>query len=257
MNLILSSFHRCLSMKYIACLLIVVMGCTSPEAQTTPPTTGLLPTAPTTGTLFAAYGLDKLGLDQTAFNLAMRGMELVPKKKPFLLIADMTQPSSAKRLYVLDLTKKEVILRTYVAHGQNSGGLMATHFSNASDSKQTSLGFYRVMGRYHGKHGLSLKLKGLEKGFNDNVFARNIVLHGADYVCEDTVRAKGRPGHSEGCPAIPHAASKLIINRVEGGACLFIYSPDPTYLATSSFVNAPGTACPAEAGLQRKSALSR
>ena len=237
-------------MKYIACLLIVVMGCTSPEAQTTPPSTGLLLTAQTTGTLFAAYGLDTLGLSQTAFDLAMRGMELVPRKKPFLLIADMTQPSSAKRFYVLDLAKKEVLLRTYVAHGQNSGGLMATQFSNVSDSKQTSLGFYRVMGRYRGKHGLSLKLKGLEKGFNDNVFARNIVLHGADYVCEDTIRAKGRPGHSEGCPAIPHAANKLIISKVEGGACLFVYYSDSTYLATSSFVNAPGT-------LHKGSVLSR
>nr|ARK13701.1 hypothetical protein A6C57_16290 [Fibrella sp. ES10-3-2-2] len=191
--------------------------------------------------MFATLGLDTLGLNQSVFDLALRGMKLVPKKKPYLLIADMTQPSSAKRLYVLDLEKKEVLLRTYVAHGRNSGGLMATQFSNATNSNQTSLGFYRVMGRYHGKHGLSLKLKGLEKGFNDNVFARNIVLHGADYVSEDTVRVRGQLGHSEGCPAIPNAITKLILGKVEGGACLFVYYPDPTYLAASSFVNATVT----------------
>jgi hypothetical protein len=94
------------------------------------------------------------------------------------------------------------------------------------------------MGRYQGKHGLSLKLKGLEKGFNDNVFARNIVLHGADYVSEDTVRVKGQLGHSEGCPAIPNAIPKSILTKVEGGACLFVYYPDPNYLAASSFVKA-------------------
>ncbi len=190
------------------------------------------------GGLYSTLGLDTLGLNPTVFDMALRGMERVPKKKPFLLIADMTQPSSAKRLYVLDLEKKTVLLRTYVAHGRKSGGLMATQFSNLKNSNQTSLGFYRVMGRYQGKHGLSLKLKGLEKGFNDNVFSRNIVLHAADYVSEDTVRVRGQLGYSEGCPAIPHAISKLLLKKVEGGACLFVYYPDPTYLATSSFVNA-------------------
>ena len=228
-----------MSLKYIACLFGFIVGCTAPEAKTTTQTKRVLPGVRTTGTLFADYGLDTLGLSPRAFDLALRGMPLVPRKKPFLLIADMTQPSSANRLYVLDLVKTRVVLRTYVAHGRNSGGLMANRFSNVPNSNQTSLGFYRVMGRYHGKHGLSLKLKGLEKGFNDNVFARSIVLHGADYVCEDTVRVKGQPGHSEGCPAIPHAVGKLIMGKAEGGACLFVYYPDSTYLATSVFANAP------------------
>ncbi|XWW46125.1 murein L,D-transpeptidase catalytic domain family protein [Fibrella sp. USSR17] len=228
-------------MKYISCLFVLIFGCTSLETKTTAQPDAPLPKVRVTGTLFATLGLDTLGLNQSVFDLALRGMKLVPKKKPYLLIADMTQPSSAKRLYVLDLEKKEVLLRTYVAHGRNSGGLMATQFSNATNSNQTSLGFYRVMGRYHGKHGLSLKLKGLEKGFNDNVFARNIVLHGADYVSEDTVRVRGQLGHSEGCPAIPNAITKLILGKVEGGGCLFVYYPDPTYLAASSFVNATVT----------------
>lgn len=225
-------------MKYIACLLVLLSGCSSLETKTT--LKAELPPPPQLATepMYTALGLDTLGLTPTVFDLAWRGMQLVPKKKPFLLIADMTQPSSAKRLYVLDLDKKTVLLRTYVAHGRQSGGLMATQFSNLTNSNQTSLGFYRVMGRYHGKHGLSLKLKGLEKGFNDNVFARNIVLHGADYVCEDTVRIKGQLGHSQGCPAIPNAISKQLLTKVEGGACLFVYYPDPTYLAASSFVNA-------------------
>ncbi|RYG57618.1 MAG: hypothetical protein EON56_02105 [Alphaproteobacteria bacterium] len=53
----------------------------------------------------------------------------------------------------------------------------------------------------------------------------------------DTVRVKGQLGHSEGCPAIPNAVSMTMVKVVEGGACLFVYYPDPTYLRTSSFVN--------------------
>lgn len=223
-------------MKFIVFLFILLAGCTSLETKTSGPAEITPPEKLATEALYTTLGLDTLGLNPAVFDLAWRGMQRVPKKKPFLLIADMTQPSSAKRLYVLDLVKKELLLRTYVAHGRNSGGLMATRFSNQISSNQTSLGFYRVMGRYHGKHGLSLKLKGLEKGFNDNVFSRTIVLHGADYVCEDTIRVRGQLGHSEGCPAIPNAISKQILKKVEGGACLFVYYPDPTYLATSSFV---------------------
>lgn len=228
-------------MKYITCLLVLLTSCTSLETKTATKAEVVQPVKLATSPLYDSLGLDTLGLNPAVFDLAWRGMQLVPRKKPFLLIADMTQPSSAKRLYVLDLEKKTVLLRTYVAHGRKSGGLMATQFSNLTNSNQTSLGFYRVMGRYHGKHGLSLKLKGLEKGFNDNVFSRNIVLHGADYVCEDTVRLTGQLGHSEGCPAIPNASTKLILEKVEGGACLFVYYPDPTYLAASSFVNAHQT----------------
>ena len=224
-------------MKYAACLLIFLIGCSSLDTKTTTQPEVATPISGATGLLYTTLGLDTLGLNPVVFDMAWRGMQLVPKKKPFLLIADMTQPSSAKRLYVVDLVKKTVLLRTYVAHGRKSGGLMATQFSNQKNSNQTSLGFYRIMGRYYGKHGLSLKLKGLEKGFNDNVFSRNIVLHGADYVSEDTVRVKGQLGYSEGCPAIPHAITKLLLGKVEGGACLFVYYPDPTYLATSSFVN--------------------
>ncbi|MBO0948112.1 murein L,D-transpeptidase catalytic domain family protein [Fibrella forsythiae] len=224
-------------MKYVACLLVLILGCTSLETKVNQSAEIAQPVKLATGPLYDSLGLAKLGLNPVVFDLAWRGMQLIPKTKPLLLIADMTKPSSEKRLYVLDLKKKLILFHTYVAHGRHSGGLLATQFSNEINSNQTSLGFYRTMGRYHGKHGLSLKLKGLEKGVNDNVFSRNIVLHGADYVSEDTVRLKGQLGHSEGCPAIPNAVSMTMVKTVEGGACLFVYYPDPTYLRTSSFVN--------------------
>ena len=57
-----------------------------------------------------------------------------------LAIADMSQPSTAQRLYIIDMDAKKVVLRTWVAHGQNSGDLTATKFSNRDDSHETSLG---------------------------------------------------------------------------------------------------------------------
>jgi hypothetical protein len=87
-----------------------------------------------------------------------------------------------------------------------------------------------------GKHGLSLQLKGLEKGYNDNAYNRNIVLHGADYVCEDFIRKTGRLGRSQGCPAVPYSESKGIIQAVKDGTCLFVYYPNPDYLKKSTFL---------------------
>ena len=187
--------------------------------------------------LYDDLDLERAGLSRRAFELGVGGMCLVPRPKPILLVADMTQPSTEKRLYVIDIEKRKLLFQTYVAHGQASGTLRPGQFSNQPASMQTSLGFYRTMGRYKGKHGMSLKLRGLEPGINDNVFARNIVLHGADYVCEDTIRHTGMLGRSQGCPAIPNAVSRPMIDAVEGGACLFIYYPDRTYLATSSFIS--------------------
>lgn len=186
--------------------------------------------------LYDDLDLDRLGLNRRAYELGVSGMRYVQKPKPLLLLADMTQPSVNKRLYVIDLAHRKLLFQTYVAHGQGSGTLQPRQFSNVAASMQSSLGFYRTMGRYWGKHGLSLKLKGLEPGINDEVFARNIVLHGAGYVCEDTIRQTGMLGRSQGCPAVPDALSTPIIDAVEGGATLFVYYPDNTYLARSAFV---------------------
>lgn len=161
--------------------------------------------------------------------------------KATITIVDMSQPSTHKRLYVVDLLAKKLLFNTYVAHGQNSGDLVPSKFSNTQSSFQSSLGFYQTLNTYMGKHGLSLQLKGLEKGFNDNVFNRNIVLHGADYVCEDMIRKTGRLGRSQGCPAVPYADSKAIIQAVKGGTCLFVYAPNPSYLSQSAYLTEPYT----------------
>ena len=124
-----------------------------------------------------------------------------------------------------------------MSHGKNSGLNYAERFSNTPESLQSSLGFYRTKGTYFGKHGLSLKLDGLETGFNDKAEERAIVMHGAEYIGTNRANA-AYMGRSFGCPAVPQAQSAQIINILKNGSCLFIYHPTQKYLNASKILNA-------------------
>ncbi|MBC7651756.1 MAG: murein L,D-transpeptidase catalytic domain family protein, partial [Deinococcales bacterium] len=89
---------------------------------------------------------------------------------------------------------------------------------------------------YIGKHGLSMRLEGEEKGINDNAISRGIVMHSAEYVNEALIRSQGYIGRSQGCPAVPPQLHKAIINKIKNGSCLFMYSPAKYYLSNSTFV---------------------
>ncbi|GAB3556343.1 murein L,D-transpeptidase catalytic domain family protein [Spirosoma fluminis] len=186
--------------------------------------------------VYDQLNLSHTGLQKSVFEYALRGWQKMGATKPVLSIVDMSQPSTKKRLYVVDLQNKKLLFNTYVSHGRNSGDLVPNQFSNTQSSFQTSLGFYQTLKTYMGKHGLSLQLQGMEKGYNDNAYNRNIVLHGADYVCEDFIRKTGRLGRSQGCPAVPYAESKGIIQAVKDGTCLFVYYPNTDYLKNSAFL---------------------
>lgn len=98
------------------------------------------------------------------------------------------------------------------------------------------MGFYITKGTYQGKHGLSLKLSGLERGFNDNAEARAVVMHGAEYI--GTSRSDAAfMGRSFGCPAVSQAESAKVINILKNGAALFIYHPTAKYLNASKILN--------------------
>lgn len=161
---------------------------------------------------------------------------LLPFSKSILSIIDFRLPSVKKRFWVIDLKTKTVLYHTYVAHGENSGGNYAIDFSNSEGSHQSSLGFYKTQETYFGKNGLSLRLKGLEHGFNTNARERYVVLHGATYATEEYIRENGVLGNSEGCPAIPMGLHIPIINLTKEGTCLFIYFPDARYLESSTFI---------------------
>ena len=100
---------------------------------------------------------DRMGYE--VFQAAMSHIRNMDQGQGILAIADMSRPSSEKRLTVIDLEIGVVLMHTYVAHGQGSGELMAETFSNQEGSHQTSLGLYRV-GReiVSPKHGAALLL---------------------------------------------------------------------------------------------------
>lgn len=179
-------------------------------------------------------------LSRELYRLARRGYHKLKAanrlSSPLLTIVDFSLPSSEKRLFIIDMEQQKVLIHTLVAHGRNSGEKMASRFSNLDASHQSSLGFYVTGGTYTGSNGYSLKLKGLEPGFNDRAESRAIVMHGAPYVSENVVKSTGRLGRSWGCPAVSQQEHKKIIDLIKGGSCLFIYAPQKNYLAASTLL---------------------
>jgi len=186
--------------------------------------------------------LNYSGLNRRAFDLAQKGYEKLKEQGEFLndaiiSIIDFSLPSSAKRLFVIDMKNYKLLFNTYVAHGRNSGKEFARSFSNKPSSFKSSLGFYVTGNTYFGENGFSLKLEGLEKGINDNADRRAIVMHGADYVNESLLQSQGFMGRSLGCPAISKQDYKQVINMIKDKTCLFIFSPDNNYLSASPILN--------------------
>ena len=188
--------------------------------------------------LYQELQLSKLGLKQDIFSKAVTGWSMLSKTQHsensnMLSIADLSQSSNLKRLYVIDMENKKVLFNTYVAHGRNSGEEFAHFFSNKLNSYQSSLGFYLTENTYQGTHGLSMKLKGIEKGINDVAEERGIVMHAADYVCDAFIKQNGRLGRSQGCPAVSQEFCQPIINAIKNGSYLFMFYPDSNYLHKS------------------------
>ncbi len=65
---------------------------------------------------------------------------------------------------------KKILFNSLVAHGKNTGEEFPRKFSNTESSLQSSLGFYVTESTYNGSNGFSLKLHGMDKGFNDRAF---------------------------------------------------------------------------------------
>jgi hypothetical protein len=191
--------------------------------------------------IYDSLHLNELGLNQKVFRMALKGMEKLRKmgrltNDRILSIVDFSQPSVNKRLYVIDVDNCELLYNTLVAHGMKSGKEKALSFSNKPSSNKSSLGFYVTNRTYNGSNGYSLRLQGVEKGFNDNAAKRAIVIHGADYVNGNYITSQGYIGRSLGCPALPPELSRPLIDDIKEGSCLFIYHPTSTYLAKSQLV---------------------
>jgi len=181
-------------------------------------------------------------ISKTVFNLAFNAYENLRahnklSEKPIITLVDFTKPSTEKRLWVIDVEAEKILFKDYCAHGKNTGHNLAKKFSNINSSYQSSLGFYKTGEIYYGKHGKSLRLDGLEKGFNCQARNRAIVMHGADYVSEDFIKKQGRLGRSFGCPSVTTELTEPIIDAIADETLLFLYYPDSTYLKESPILS--------------------
>ena len=169
---------------------------------------------------------------QLALRAHDRALAAHQTASPIMTVIDYSLPSRERRLWVLDLEHGDVLARTLVAHGKGTGGDLARDFSNIEGSNQSSLGTFVTGATYQGKHGLSLRLRGLDAALNSNAEARGIVVHAADYVNDAIVSQLGRLGRSQGCPALNPAVASRIIGLIKGGTVVFSYFPAPALAAT-------------------------
>lgn len=168
--------------------------------------------------------------------LNLKDQGAISEEKSLLTICDFSLSSNVPRMWVIDVKKKKVLFHTLVAHGQGTGEEYAREFSNIEGSHQSSVGFFVTKDTYYGDNGYSLRLEGMDVGYNHNAMSRAIVMHGADYVSESFIQANQRLGRSWGCPAVSRKLAKPIIDAIKGGSCLFIYYPDKKYLASSKWL---------------------
>jgi len=150
-----------------------------------------------------------------------------------LAVIDYSLPSTQPRLWVFDVARGRLLFQELVAHGRNTGEKVAERFSNVEGSKMSSLGLFQTTETYYGSNGYSLRMRGLDTGFNDNALTRAIVMHGAPYVSEAIAERLGRLGRSWGCPAVRQEVARTVIDTLKGGGLLFAYYPDRKWLNES------------------------
>jgi L,D-transpeptidase catalytic domain len=191
--------------------------------------------------VYETAGLEASGLSYNIFKKALIGFinlknsDKLSQTSSMLTVIDFSKSSCQKRMWIIDVLNKSIVLHTWVAHGENSGDDIPKKFSDRVDSKQSSLGFYLTNDVYFGDHGRSLKLDGLDEGFNANARKRAIVIHAADYVCENLINLKGRLGRSFGCPAVSPEVIDRVIDNIKDKTVLFISGKSKRY--NSKYLN--------------------
>lgn len=155
-------------------------------------------------------------------------------------ITDFSLHSRTKRKWVMDLVTGELLFHLHTGHGEasvvgNDTGI-ASVFSNIPQSHQSSLGMILTAETYTGDYGYSLRLDGLEAGFNDNVRDRFIVVHPWTGSAQEYVDAYGEVAVTWGCPAITPAESQAVIDTISGGSAMFFWYPDANYLNNSTYL---------------------
>ena len=173
---------------------------------------------PSVGPTGLARGLPLLDRARAALGSHGSGIRFTDR----IGIADFGVVSRNLRLHVVDVQTGNR-WSYLVAHGKgsdpgHSGWLQG--FSNDIGSLATSRGAYVTGDEYHGLHGRSMRLTGLDAD-NSNAVDRAIVVHGADYVTEVHIATWGKCGRSEGCFAVAPSTLDMVLAQLGAGRLLF------------------------------------
>jgi hypothetical protein len=164
-----------------------------------------------------------LGIDQKLFERARAALDLHRiHARDWIGIADFSQPSRDPRFHVVNLLNGTAE-SFRVAHGSGSDRAHSgylDHFSNRPGSEATSNGTYTTGDYYHGKYGLSMKVRGHD-WTNNNAESRAIVIHSAWYAEPNVVEQHGKLGRSQGCFAFSRADQWKVMSRLAGGRMIF------------------------------------
>lgn len=136
-----------------------------------------------------------------------------PINKNYVVIIDYSKSIDSERLYVVDMVKSQIVIKSIVSHARNSGYDIPYAFSNEPNTKKSSLGAYITKGAYYGGFGYSLVLKGLDST-NSNAEKRYIVFHS---------NKKMTTKWSWRCFATPESTNKKIIDLIKGGCLVYVY----------------------------------
>jgi hypothetical protein len=196
--------------------------------------------------ILSVSAVDRSGISADVLQLALAAVTCAVnsgdmERPRTLTVIDYSRPSTEPRLWVFDVETGRLLFKELVAHGRNTGENMATRFSDVPESRQSSIGLFVTDETYVGSNGYSLRLDGLEPGFNGRARERAIVMHGAPYVNASLAASQGRIGRSWGCPALREAVARDVIDTIRGGGVIFSYYPDEEWLRTSRFLNCGAT----------------
>jgi len=155
-------------------------------------------------------------------------------------MTDWSLHSSTERQWVVDLATNDLLFHLHTTHGEASAASydygLAVEFSNIPESHQTSLGMMRAGETYTGSYGYSMRLDGLEDGYNDNVRSRAIVVHPWEWARPEVVDEYGMLGLSWGCPAVDDRIATDVIDATDDGSLYFFWYPDGDWSNNSEYL---------------------
>jgi len=173
----------------------------------------------------------------TGFTTAWQSAET---KRFEYTISDFSLHSSLRRQWIVQLATGELLYHLHVGHGEGSivGADLgfASVFSNIPESHQSSLGMIRTAETYFGDYGYSLRIDGLEPGFNDKVRDRFIVVHPWEGNRQSIIDTQGWVTPSWGCATLTPEISAEVIDTISEGSLMFFWYPDSTWRQGSSFL---------------------